>query len=888
MSDFINTPYQRYSQQVANQTNYPTNAYGGFGQQRMPGQPPGQPPMGSQFHSQYPNNSMLMVVNRWQYPSWLGQVKQVSPQQFDAQIADRFNAIFHYLLMQVRISAPFYPASAQQNGANPNEALPIFDNARKIAVCVFLDGANRNVATSIEIGVWAAIIGDMVNRAGGPAYAPIALWEQTLQTNISSYLQFAETVARMDYFEFLKQVSAPYQTQQGMAMGGGMFGQQPQTHQPPYATPNPYSGFQQTNQYGQQPAQQQQNNETTDLLELQYNAQIKNPQQTAQQAAVNTQQVVTPSAERNTNIGIIPQQNNQYQEPSAPMDVYDLVAFMEAQKQEEALRAAQTPAEPTPPVEPVEKQPRIKPSSVIPTNWTSQHTDEKQSVTEGNEVPATGLPSAGYYAMFTNSDGLGDRAYGDPATAQEHVDNAPPAHASFSDLVDDDVFGNGSIVDDEQAINYLNAQEAGIQSEHEQMRQIQEDIANQEAAHLKNVKPLDTLDDVLEKAKQEGHVVKPPRVVQDFELMPSAVRRKLCRDFNLRIPAFIRGRDRLLYISEGDHKEIKLVREGDVDYTAHETEIKTHVFAKWDLDASNVDVAKRTMSAAATQPQFTEEHFAEVLNEKLENVEQDDIDQTLLELIADRNVIEITDVIDGLAAEDDYQSEAIAALVDRGVEQVGTLIDNGIVTYCRFSGTRSVVDTDTEFLIKDLQASTDFTALAMRLEALKQSSPLPLRAIARLMNIFNTKVNQLLEIEFSVGWSVDDAVDEAKELLAELIAHYKDRDETSISEQLLRVYLTAVKHTFCLFNTENSLDEKLVGTYTNITLVPFYSSQYNLSTVEDVGVILPEHHPELYELLNKLNNDIEVIEHKLVLLDNVVLTFVRSLGEDAHFYLVKS
>ena len=69
-------------------------------------------------------------------------------------------------------------------------------------------------------------------------------------------------------------------------------------------------------------------------------------------------------------------------------------------------------------------------------------------------------------------------------------------------------------------------------------------------------------------------------------------------------------------------------------------------------------------------------------------------------------------------------------------------------------------------------------------------------------------------------------------------------------------------------------------------LLPFYYSQYQIAFSDNAGAILKADHPELYELLNKLNGDSESAEVKLVTLDNVVLTFLRSLGDDGLYFLV--
>ncbi len=529
--------------------------------------------------------------------------------------------------------------------------------------------------------------------------------------------------------------------------------------------------------------------------------------------------------------------------------------------------------EPVAPVAPVvEEQPKVK--AVIPNGWNQKVSDAMElsdPEPASTVVPPEGLPSIGFYNFAAGNPTTMDD-FKTPATAQQHADFGTKATHTFEE--------DGHL-DEDDFINAVEQQlEAEIQSEHEASRA---------------VNPLNTtstMDELVAQGQAQGLSTKleDQELRIDFGDIDPKSRRNICRKFHISaVPAYLKGRDRVIQVVKGNSRTLVVERSEDVKYEEHETEqlSGTPVFATWDAAARNIGSARTLMKDAAEKPIWSSDALLEKLDEKLNGVtDQTEAEAKLSEVLAERSIIQIDGALTCNSANGDYQGEVLTELVNRGVgENVGALLDNSVVEYTRFETACLAVNGENQTLLEAINDAQSAPELIGKLNAFRKESTLPVREIARLHHRFTKYLNQLLKIEFTNGWETSDPIEDFDDLIRELLIDYKDQfNSVEVLNKLTAVYTTAARKAYSLATVGE--DETLtVGNKHSVVLLPIYYSQYPIATLDDVGVIKSEDHPELYELLNKVQGDGNDV--KIVTLDNYALTFVRSLGDEGLFYLVE-
>ncbi len=489
----------------------------------------------------------------------------------------------------------------------------------------------------------------------------------------------------------------------------------------------------------------------------------------------------------------------------------------------------------------------------------------QQATRPVTEAPIEGMPSIGHYEF--GIDKFDPERYRIPATTEEHVKYRPePTHQMNS--------ANEEFI-------------LELQREAEALEQ---------TMHERNIESMDhyaSLDDVLAEAEKEGYAIKQPRLEVPYDKLNGTERNRICRDFRIRIvPAYMRAKSGLIQIAEGNVREVIIQRWDNVNYSDHETEVEqAKIFASWDRTALDASAAKNILATAATQDIWDEQFFLNKLAEKLEDNPQTEQDMLLSELIADRQIVDIDDLIQTKTSGKDYVTEVLDELTSRGVTAAGTLLDNCVVRYKRFETTGFALQGENLDLVNAMREGTSAADIVVAINDFKCNTTLPLRETARILDLITLQVNRYLATEFSNGWSITSLTGDYTELSEALIEHFEHiYDEHTVLNMLHAIYVNAVKYAFAyqtLDLTESDVTEVGYGTLSRVALVPFYYSQYPIDFLDQAGAIVKEEYPELYDFLNAVNGDNECYEIKLVTLDNVVLTFCQTLGEDRLIFLVE-
>lgn len=496
--------------------------------------------------------------------------------------------------------------------------------------------------------------------------------------------------------------------------------------------------------------------------------------------------------------------------------------------------------------------------SVLPRRGTTEVT---------TAVPEHGLPSRGHYNF--GKDNFDVKDYNTPATLQEHLDNTPPPDSRFSDELGDEE-------------SFLNQD------------QFDRDAFEQTMMESVSPKPdYNSLDDMLSDARDQGYEVREPRLVVPYSTLSEQERTGLVRRLRIRVvPAYFRSKTGLIQIAEGARREIIIEKwDESVDYNSHETEIEqSKSFASWDKQALDISAARSVMSAAAKQDTWSEDFFIRKLNERIEEDPTEDIDNILSELIADRQIIDMDEPVTIKAGADDGQSAIIDELASRGVDRPGTLLENSIIRYTRFETNNFLASFENREMIDQIRLVKTAAEIVPALDKFKAQSTIPIREVARILSKFTTQVNRYLATEFSNGWSITNPIADFKELYDALIEAYDGTiGENQVIATLNAIYVSAAEYAFRLIDVTAPGSEETeiaVGTLSSVILVPFYYSQYPIDFLDTAGAVLKENHPELYEFLNVASDNGNGQEINLITLDNVVLTFTRSLGEDRLFFMV--
>lgn len=860
----------------------------GYGQPQQPQSPYGQQPQQTQQalpgmygqpqpslgYGQQPQQQQQQPA----YPSWFAQVTGVDPVYMDQTIMQGAAAMigkFFQTGLAQRIS---YQPQTAQNPLQSPEILQILPLVRQAAIIFLLGGRGIQLPQAIERAVAVVFYGDAVARMGGETAYDLQQWDMVLGVQLLGYYtNFMSIRNNPQLYQSVIQTVAQRLVQQVPVQGAGGYGGISSAHvnpnaipsqpfsytqglpQPPQAMTDPISMIGRVASSGTNP----QTASTTDLYSLANNAKKQHmaEQVTAQQAqqyaqpvqnAPVTQPVVIPTTSDDITVkrvsgGV-----------STAIDPYSFLLNKGNDKPKAVI--------PTGWADRVMSQHEEQQAAAIPAEHIAQPTPVVEAPTNYEQPPATGLPSAGYYGFQAGQQTTMDD-YQTPASVESHVENAPAASNTFEDEA-------GPLEEDEFYSQITAIEEAEIQAEHELLRQ------------TNPMEPIDSMDSLLDQAREQGMEVSEPVFEQDYMAIDPVSRNNICRVFKLRIvPAYVKGEQHLIHISKGKRREIIIKRVDDVDYNTHETVAhKTSVFANWDEEALNIQVAKTAMLSAVDTPTWTEKFFLEKLEEKLAEDDQADADVVLGDLVADRQIIEIEELVPSRTAVHDYQTEVINELLERGVEQAGTLVDNAVVKYQRFESTCLVLNEENKNLIETVVQSEKAATVIENLIDFKRECTLPLREIARLAQIFTHQVNNYLLTELSNGWKVDDALTDFNELQQMAVRSYaEEKNEEEVNAILDRIYCGAAKFALAtaMVGGAESIGHKSV-----VTLLPFYYSQYPIAYMDQAGAILKADHPELYELLNKLNTNEESAEVKLVTLDNVVLTFLRSLGDDGLYFLV--
>ena len=409
------------------------------------------------------------------------------------------------------------------------------------------------------------------------------------------------------------------------------------------------------------------------------------------------------------------------------------------------------------------------------------------------------------------------------------------------------------------------------------------DAAQIEALNQQHGNP-QSMDEILATAREMGIPVTEPELRVDYLNMEPSSRKRLCRDLHIRIvPAFIKKQYNVTAVTKGSRREIVLEKVESVDYLKHETEFHdVKRYDSWNPATSAQEMFVEHIKAASEKV-WAENTFIDMLNEKLAGkTNSDDRDQALFELVAERPIVEIEDLLTNTSTADEYQSEVFSELTERGVEDVGHITETAIITYKRLNTSRIVVTGDNLELMRDVTKATSAGAVIEALHTLKQNATVPTRDIARLLKLFNKHVNTKLAVIFANGWGVTDALNDYDALLDALTAAYANMTVADLQATLTAIYLDAVSVAFYMAEDSSTVNETaVVGDVESITLLPFYYRDYALTKADDVGYIDNEQFPELVKLLDAVSGGYSIV--KLVTLDNVVMSFTR--GGESEFFI---
>lgn len=394
-----------------------------------------------------------------------------------------------------------------------------------------------------------------------------------------------------------------------------------------------------------------------------------------------------------------------------------------------------------------------------------------------------------------------------------------------------------------------------------------------------------SLSEMLDVAREKGIEVKEPELRTDYLNIEAPARRVLCRDLRIRkVPAYLKKRHNVTLVTCGDKREVVLERVKSVEYLKHETRYHSvNKYATWEAGDRGESLFVEHAKAAAEKV-WSEETFVQKLNEKLEGLEnQDERYKGLCELVAERPLVEIEDLITNTTSSDEYLTEVVAELNDRGVDEVGHVTDTALINYKRFNTSRMLVQGENIKLVKAVADSTNACAVVTTLQELKANSTIPPREIGRLLKTLTKHINVKLQVVFANGWSVKDAVSDYNELVDTLTRVYSNMSLADLTATLDAIYLDAVATVFHVVDDESSVEPTIViGSVESITLMPFYYSDYALAKADDVAFLDAVEFPELIALLKAIGGKYSII--KLVTLDNVVMTFTT--GAEDEFFLV--
>lgn len=820
------------------------------------------------------------------YPQWFPAYTGRQPMEVEQLLPNVFN---QYLSMLYTNNI------AQQSLGNiqvTGEGPALMNKVRLLTFVLLVSknpaAVSKPTAAIIQEATQVVLIGEIIKRAGGPNVPIAGFLAQNLNINVvdifTTYMNFEQNpniyqaaIAAVEDF-LRKQMAQQQQNQWGNT---NPYGAQAGFNVPPSASAAVPSGNFGAMVGNVQPGfggtmfavgnPQQQTNDTINQIgrvagtgsKSIYAIALEQQQNRVQQEQLAQQQQQAEVVKEVSHLNI-PADN-----VSGVSDAFTLAAKI----RKEGLKAFEAPvAAPAVEVEPTPEPVIDRPKSVIPAGWGEQAFGLNEPSEESSKPPASGLPSMGYYGFNAGEATTMDDFKTQP-TPEQHSLYAPKPTRSFDD--------EAGVMEDDDFMNAVEQQiEADIQSLHE---------AERRANPLQTTS---TMDELVQQGQEQGL----PTNIEDQELridfgdLDSQSRKRICKQFHIRtVPAYVKGRDRIVQIMKGKRRTIVVERVENVKYEEHETEVvnSTPVFAVWDAAASDIGAARSVMSDAAAKPFWSSEVLLEKLDEKLKESEnQDDIDEKLSELIAERSIIQIEGALTCTSPHGDYQGEVVTTLIERGVQQAGTILDNAIVEYERFESGCIGIDEVNENLIEAINEADTVIELITALNNFRQNATLPLREISRLHHTFTKYVNQYLKTEFSNGWGTTDPIEDQDELTRELLKSYLDEyDAIEIVNKLNSIYTTAARKAYRLLGIEADATDKTVGNLHKVVLLPIYYSQYPVATLDDVGAIQKADHPELYELLNKVQGEGKDI--KIVTLDNYALTFVRSLGEDDLFYLVE-
>jgi hypothetical protein len=775
------------------------------------------------------------------YPHWFTQVTGQDISHIETSLGISIKNVLIQLSQQLGQAFPF-PDLMQQNVEQNPEFHRLLKIARYIIISILVGKASKGIVQDASSAAYYAVIGAMVERIGGQHQHMFATIEMLLNIQLMPFHQ--------QYVQAEQQCKRIIDEMNAIIM-------------------------QNTNQSV-------------------YNVPMNNGYATAR---------IAQSAMLNTNSTMGYGVPNAFPKPATPFDgvgeVSDGGADIYAMAHRRAVRANPTPLNQQYPdalplnhaapvsntasstnelvggvMDPFMLRDTLRGTSTAPVSEPATSTRSvlpRRSTDGTSEVPVEGMPSMGHYEFGSNS--FDPQRFRVAATLAEHNHFAPaPSHTLSGDS-------------DEDEEDFL----LGLQRESDALEQtIHEQNVGQGFADTQ----YNSLDEMLDQARTEGHVVKEPRLEVPYTDLNPKERQRLCREFRIRIvPAYLRGKSGLIQIAEGKIREVIIHRWEDVNYTEHETETaQSKTFASWDRAALDISAAKNILSAAATQDIWEEQFFLNKLAEKLEDNPQTEQDLLLSDLIADRQIIDIDDVIVTKTIEKDYVTEVIDELTSRGVSAAGVMLENSVIRYERFDSTMLHFQGENLELIETLRASSNAADIVVALNDFKLNSTIPIRESARLFERATKQVNRYLATEFTNGWSIESITGDYAELSEALIEHYEHiHDEQTVLDTLGAIYFNAVNFAFALRNIGQADGDDLqtVGTYSRIALVPFYYSQYPIDRLDQAGAIVKEEHPELYEFLNVVDVRDSCYEIKIVTLDNVVLTFCKTLGDDGLFFMVE-
>ena len=393
-----------------------------------------------------------------------------------------------------------------------------------------------------------------------------------------------------------------------------------------------------------------------------------------------------------------------------------------------------------------------------------------------------------------------------------------------------------------------------------------------------------SMDEILATAAEQGIKITEPELRVDYLNMEPASRKRLCRDLHIRrVPAYLKGQHNLTAVTKGSHREIVLEKVESVEYLKHETEFhNVKRYDNWNPAQSAQEVFVDHIKSASENV-WSESTFVNKLNEKLEGLETiDERDQALFEIVAERPIVEIEDLITNTNTSDEYQIEVVEELSERGVEDVAHVVETMFVNYKRINTSRITLVGDNTSLFKAVTNAKTAGGVIEALSVLKQNTTLPTRDVARLIKVFNQHVNTKLTVIFANGWGVTDAITDYDDLLDALQNAYANMTIADLQATLTSIYLDAVAVAFHVVEDSSSFQESaIVGNVESITLMPFFYRDYPIAKADDVGYISPEQFPELVKLLDAVSGGYPV--SKLVTLDNVVMTFAR--GGESEFFI---